>query len=77
MIDRSIEKYECEYAVRIAIETLPRITRAVINAGMTSKPVSWRKAQLAEAIAQTRFLLGDLELRQARLGWEERRGDVA
>ena len=69
MID---EKRELKLALMAALESSPQISSAVINAGKVSGSLSFRKSQMATAIARTRALLDDLILRQARLGWQHR-----
>lgn len=71
MIDHGRERRECEFALKSTIETVPLITRAMVNASRASKPLSYRKAQLGDAIAHTRRLLDELLLRQVRLGWQK------
>jgi hypothetical protein len=74
MID---ERRELELAMQVVITSLPRISRGVINASQSSRPLPWRKQQLAESIRRTRALLDDLLLRQVTLGWRDREGDAA
>jgi len=71
------ERTEFELAMQVVITSLPRISRGIINASQASKPLPWRKEQLAESIRRTRALLDDLLLRQVRLGWRDREGDAA
>ncbi len=72
----STESEHLTAALRVATERLPVITRGIINALHSAKPMTWRRHQLAMSIEQTRALLDELVTRQTALGWRDR-GDAA
>lgn len=56
-------------ALKAVTDRVPRITRGVVNAGKSTKPIGWRQLELAESITQARALLDELMLHQVQLGW--------
>jgi hypothetical protein len=71
------EKETLAACVRAATGCTPMIVRSVVNAAHSSKPSSWRRQQLDNAIRHTRALLDELNTQKAALGWRDREGDVA
>jgi hypothetical protein len=68
----SDQRYELALAVAAVTDRAPMITRGVVNACKSSKPIGWRKNEFNIAISQTRALLDDLMTRQVTLGWRDR-----
>lgn len=63
--------------VTAATRWTPLITRNVVQAAHTSRPIGDRERNLSEAIRCAELLVTELKLQQARLGWRDRTGDAA
>jgi hypothetical protein len=64
-------------ALKAVTDRAPLITRGVVNASKSSRPLPWRRHELGMSISQTRALLDELMLYQVKLGWRDRPGDAA
>ena len=70
------EREHLAAALKAATDRLPLITRGIINAMHSAKPLAWRRLELDIAIGQARALSDELMLQRTKLGWHER-GDAA
>lgn len=73
----SAEREHLAEALKAVTDRTPLITRGVVNASKSSRPLAWRQHELGMSISQTRALLDELLLHQVKLGWREREGSVA
>lgn len=71
------EREKLDAALSSATSRTPLIIRGLVQAKQTSKPLPYRKAELAMAVDHARALLDELMLQQVRLGWRDRKGDAA
>jgi len=73
----SDERAQLSEALKAVTGRAPAITRGVVNASKSSKPLPWRRHELDIAISQARALLDELMLQRVKLGWHRQHGDAA
>lgn len=78
MMDPRQEKFTLDDLVTTVIATLPKISRAAIDARVSfGQPMVSRQQHLSEAIRQAEMLAAYLRDRQQALGWKDPRSDAA
>jgi hypothetical protein len=75
MIRFDQERQECDAFVQVAINTVPQIVAATIEARHGDKPMSYRRQRLDAAIDLADNLARELRESRDRLGWT--RSDAA
>jgi hypothetical protein len=69
------ERRECDAFVQVAINTMPLIVNATIEARHGDKPIPYRRERLDAAIELAEGLATELRKSRERLGWD--RSDAA